>query len=233
MRRNSIRLFVVLLLISIAALAQVVAPIEIKDPALRDLQQKYMDDLKVVGQEIVTSNFAYPFYLSRKLDIDEQQQKVAAQRSIRFDHFNGKTVLAITGNYYAAYSADKLNGEQRARETFLNVVMPILRATTFSEQQECPGLCAGSFAPHSRQGHERFHGASGKPCRVLTPARRAQTAFSERRRRPAGCAARGPSPAQRRTCHYLAQWPRSTIGIERSAGGSVHRSRGIAHSYRN
>ncbi len=88
-----------------------------------------MDDLKVVGQEIVTSNFAYPFYLSRKLDIDEQQQKVAAQRSIRFDHFNGKTVLAITGNYYAAYSADKLNGEQRARETFLNVVMPILRAT--------------------------------------------------------------------------------------------------------
>src|SRR6266566_7442340 len=144
MRRNSGRLFVLLLLISIAALAQVVAPIEIKDPALRDLQQKYMDDLKVVGQEIVTSNFAYPFYLSRKLDIDEQQQKVAAQRSIRFDHFNGKTVLAITGNYYAAYSADKLNGEPRARETFLNVVMPILRATTFSEQQECPGLCAGS-----------------------------------------------------------------------------------------
>ncbi len=129
MRRNSIRLFVVLLLISIAGLGQVVAPIEIKDAALRDLQQKYMDDLKVVGQEIVASNFTYPFYLSRKLDIDEQQQKVAAQRSIRFDHFNGKTVLAITGNYYAAYSADKLNGEQRARETFLNVVMPILKAT--------------------------------------------------------------------------------------------------------
>ena len=191
MRRNSIRLFVVLLLISIAGLGQVVAPIEIKDAALRDLQQKYMDDLKVVGQEIVASNFTYPFYLSRKLDIDEQQQKVAAQRSIRFDHFNGKTVLAITGNYYAAYSADKLNGEQaRARDIPQCCdADPEGDHTTFPEQQECPGLCAGSFAPHFGQGHERFHGASGKPCRVLTPARRAQAAFCERRRRPAGCAA--------------------------------------------
>src|SRR5207245_8952751 len=111
MRRNSIRLFVLLLLISIAAFTQVVAPIEIKDPALRDLQQKYMDDLKVVGQEIVTSNFTYPFYLSRKLDIDEQQQKVAAQRSMRIDHFNGNTVLAIPGNYAAAYAPATLNGE--------------------------------------------------------------------------------------------------------------------------
>src|SRR6266568_4143837 len=87
-----------------------------------------MDDLKVVGQEIVTSNFNYPFYLSRKLDIDEQQQKAADQRSIRFDRYNGKTVLAITGNYYAAYSTQKMNDEQRARETFLNVVIPLLKA---------------------------------------------------------------------------------------------------------
>lgn len=73
-------------------------------------------------------SFSYPFYLSRKLDIDEQQQKAADQHSIRFDHFNGKTVLAITGNYYAAYSTQKLNGPQRARETFLNVAMPLLKA---------------------------------------------------------------------------------------------------------
>jgi hypothetical protein len=126
MRRDSI-LFVLVLLISFPVCAQVLAPAEIKDPALRDLQQQYMDDLKAVGQRIVAGDFTYPFYLSRKLDIDEQQQKIADQRSIRFDHFNGKTVLAITGNYYAAYPAAKYNSEQRARETFLNVVMPILK----------------------------------------------------------------------------------------------------------
>src|SRR5207302_10063658 len=129
MRRNTCKLFALLLLGSLGAAAQVIAPVELKDPTMRNLQEKYMDDLKAVGQEILTIGFTYPFYLSRKLDIDEQQQKTADQHSIRFDHFNGKTVLAITGNYYAAYSADKLNGEQRARETFLNVVMPILKAT--------------------------------------------------------------------------------------------------------
>lgn len=107
--------------------AQVVAPVEIKDPELRSLQFKYMDDLKVIGAEINNTSFPYSFYLSRKLDLDEPQQKVADQRSIRFDQYNGRTVLAITGNYYAAYSAEQLNKDQRARSTFLAVVEPILR----------------------------------------------------------------------------------------------------------
>ncbi len=109
------------------AAAQVVAPVEIKDPALRSLQFKYMDELKEIGAEINNTNFPYPFYLSRKLDLDEQQQKSADQRSIRFDQYNGRTVLAITGNYYAAYSADHLNKDQRARDTFLAVVEPMLK----------------------------------------------------------------------------------------------------------
>jgi hypothetical protein len=82
MRRNSVPLFVLLLHVSFSAVAQVVAPVEIKDPTLRNLQQEYMDDLTIVGQQIVTSNFTYAFYLSRKLDIDEQQQK--APTSARF-----------------------------------------------------------------------------------------------------------------------------------------------------
>jgi len=127
MRRNRIPFFLPLLLISFPGVGQVVAPVEIKDPALRDLQQKYIDDLKIVGKDIVAGDYPYPFYLSRKLDIDEQQQKRGDQRSVRFDSFNGKTVLAITGNYYAAYPAEKFSGDQRARETFLNVAMPVLK----------------------------------------------------------------------------------------------------------
>jgi hypothetical protein len=127
MPRSSHPLVTVLLIMSAAVHAQVVAPVEIKDPALRALQLKYNGDLRLVGAEIVSTNFDFPFYLSRKLDLDESQQKAADQRSIRFDHFDGKTVLAITGNYYAAYSAEKMSPDQRARETFLKVVMPILK----------------------------------------------------------------------------------------------------------
>lgn len=130
-RSNSILIALLLpIVVSVAstfAAAQVLSPAEIKDPVLRDLQTRNIEDLKLVGQEIASSSFDFPFYLSRKLDIDEKQQQTAEQRSIRFDHYTGKTVLAITGNYYAAYSAEKLNNEQRARETFLHVVMPILK----------------------------------------------------------------------------------------------------------
>ncbi len=121
-------LFVASLFLASTSFAQVVSPVEIKDPALRSLQQQYMDDLTRAGEDILATQFDYPFYLSRKLDLDQKQQQIADQRSIRFDTYSGKTVLAITGNYYAAYSAQKISPAQRARSTFLNVVMPILKA---------------------------------------------------------------------------------------------------------
>src|SRR5437899_9081152 len=125
--QSKLLLLVFSLLATTVSTAQVVAPVEIKDPALRALQFKYMDDLEAIGAEINNSSFPYPFYFSRKLDLDEQQQKSADQRSIRFDQYNGHTVLAITGNYYAAYSADQINKDQRARDTFVAVVEPILK----------------------------------------------------------------------------------------------------------
>ena len=110
-----------------ASLAQVVSPAEIKDPALRSLQLQYIDDLRLTGQDILAIHFDYPFYLSRKLDLDQAQQLHADQRSVRFDNYNGRTVIAITGNYYAAYSADKINPDERARSTFLDVIIPVLK----------------------------------------------------------------------------------------------------------
>src|SRR5215472_55287 len=123
------------------SLAQVVAPVEIKDPDLRSLQTQNMDELRDLGAEISNISFDYPFYFSRKLDIDEQHQKSADQRSIRFDRYNGKTVLAITGNYYAAYSAERLNKDQRARATFMKIVLPILRLAVpkFRDNEDVQG----------------------------------------------------------------------------------------------
>ena len=128
MRKSRALLAALVLTSTVFSAAQVVSPVELKDPALRALQLQYFDDLQQVGREILADHFDYPFYLSRKLDLDELQQKRADQHSIRFDHYNGQTVLAITGNYYAAYSAEKTGPDQRARTTFLNVVMPLLKA---------------------------------------------------------------------------------------------------------
>src|ERR1017187_3383281 len=53
------------------------------------------------------------------------------------------TVLSlITGNYYAAYSAKKISPGLRARSTFLNVVMPILKAAVprFQNNQHVQGF---------------------------------------------------------------------------------------------
>src|ERR1700694_1053280 len=143
MHRNRARLlgrFLVVIIAS-ASLAQVVSPVEIKNPALRALQLEYMDDLRLTGQDILATKFDYPFYLSRKLDLDQAQQLHADQHSVRFDSYNGKTVLAITGNYYAAYSAEKINPDERARKTFLNVVMPVLKAAVprFQSNQHVQG----------------------------------------------------------------------------------------------
>src|SRR5438309_2951560 len=97
------------LILIISATAQVIPPTEIKDPELRALQERNMDDLKKLGADILAFPTDYPFYLSRKLDLDQAKQKWADQRSIQFDRYKGKIVLPITGNYFAAYSAEKMN----------------------------------------------------------------------------------------------------------------------------
>ncbi len=108
--------------------AQVAAPFEIKDPGMRALQQKYIGDLKAAAADARAVQFPYGFYFSRTLDVDEPQQQRLPQGSIRFDKFNGETVLQITGNYYAAYSAELMNRGQRARQTFHDVMLPLLQA---------------------------------------------------------------------------------------------------------
>jgi hypothetical protein len=109
------------------ASAQVLSPAEIKDHQLHDLQQEYIEDLSRLGADVLSLPTQYSFYLSRRLDLDEQKQKSADQRSIRFDRYKGRTVVEITGNYYAAYSAEKMNPEERAKATFDAIILPILK----------------------------------------------------------------------------------------------------------
>jgi hypothetical protein len=119
---------VLLLVFTTAAGAQVLLPEEVKDGNARALQQKYMPQLKAIGEELEAHRFPYHFYFSRMLDIDEERQIKADQRSIRFEKHQGHTVLAITGNYFAAYSSVLMGKNERVKKTMEDVVIPILQS---------------------------------------------------------------------------------------------------------
>ena len=89
----------------------------------------YFKALVAIGSEIEAHKFPYPFYFSRVLDIDQSKMPTSDQRSIHFDIYKSQTVLEITGNYYAAYSADRMEPYARLKETFQQVVMPVLQAS--------------------------------------------------------------------------------------------------------
>jgi hypothetical protein len=141
LNKNRILCLGLAFLVASLSRAQVVSPSLIKDPKLRSLQVRYNDELSQVGTDILAANFDYPFYLSPTLDLDQAQQQRASQRSLRFERYDERTVLAITGNYYAAYSGNKMNGESRARESLIKVVLPILKAAVprFQSNQDVQG----------------------------------------------------------------------------------------------
>ncbi len=116
------------ILASSGASGQVLAPAEIQDPSLRSLQQTHLAELHAIAQAVQRHQFPYRFYLSRTLDLPENRQAAADQRSIQFDNFRGQVVLKITGNYFAAYSADRMSREERAAQTFNDVMLPLLEA---------------------------------------------------------------------------------------------------------
>jgi hypothetical protein len=143
MRKISLFLLLLCAFVSVAG-AQVLPANEIQDAQLRALQERNMDDLKQLGADILKLPTDYPFYLSRKLDLDEGKQKWADQRSIQFDRYKDKVVLKITGNYFAAYSGEKMNSDQRARQTFLQIVQPILQLAV-THFQKNSGVQAYAF----------------------------------------------------------------------------------------
>jgi hypothetical protein len=143
MRRISALWGLLLVLAATASgMAQVVSPLEIKDPELRALQQRYTGTLQAVATQIETLKFPYPFYFSRVLDVNEAKQRQLDQRSIRFAKFENQTVLQITGNYYASYATPSMDGNARVRKTFLDVMLPLLKAVVpqFPADQDFQGF---------------------------------------------------------------------------------------------
>src|SRR5579864_2048475 len=118
---------VIVLSLGLSCGAQVLAVSRIKDPQAQRLQQQYISQLRELSAEAATIHFPYPFYFSETLDIDEAQQKQLPTGSVHFDIFHGQTVLEITGNYYVSYSASLVSANLRARKTFQDVILPLLK----------------------------------------------------------------------------------------------------------
>jgi len=149
-----------LLVLCVAASAQVVSPPEIRDPELRELQQKHFPELKAAAVAIASHQFPYRFYFSRTLDLNEEQQKTKDQRSIQFAKYGHQTVVQITGNYFAAYYDELMKREERARRTFEDVMLPMLRAEV-SQLSDEPSL-QGFALEISHHVRKKVLGVSGE-----------------------------------------------------------------------
>lgn len=144
-------LFILFLSVT-AGRAQVLAPEEIRDPQVRALQQKYFSQLKLITSAAAAHQFPYHFYFSRKLDVTEKDQPRHDQRAVQFDRYQGRVVLKITGNYFASYSADLMKPEERARQTYTDVMLPLLRAAVPAlEKADAPDAFAFEISHHIRK----------------------------------------------------------------------------------
>jgi len=142
MLKNSLALTVLTLVLGAVAPGQALNPSELKNPAMRALQEKYFALLQSTADEIHAHVFPNSFYASRVLDLDLAHQEKADQRSLRFDSYKGKTVVELTGNYFAAYVEDEMDKKHRAAATCQDVVLPILQIAVpvFQDLPEVDGF---------------------------------------------------------------------------------------------
>lgn len=134
-----VRMMIAILCLGLSCSAQVSSPGRIPDtPQPRMLEYQYAGQLRALSSEAAALHFPYPFYFSQILDVDEARQKQLPSGSIRFEIFQGQTVLAITGNYYASYSASMMSANLRARKTFQDVVMPVLKTVVSHVDRSMP-----------------------------------------------------------------------------------------------
>jgi len=142
MSKNILIYAAMLLLGTTLAQGQALNPSELKNPAMRALQEKYFGQLQSVADEIHAHVFPNSFYASRVLDLDLAHQEKADQRSLRFDSYKGKTVVELTGNYFAAYVEDEMDKKHRAAATCQDVILPVLQIAVpvFQDMPEVDGF---------------------------------------------------------------------------------------------
>src|SRR5690348_6685209 len=109
-----------------SSLAQV-SPPEVTNPQLKALESEYLQKLIALNRQISAEKHPFPFVLSRYVGVDPKNQAGRDTRGLEFVRFHEQTLLKFSGNYNAAFSAQRLNRNQRADSVFADVIAPILR----------------------------------------------------------------------------------------------------------
>src|SRR5215470_13754720 len=144
-----------------AAQAQV-SPAEILNPDLKALEDSYLPQLKTLNQSIAKTKFPFPFYLSRYVGLDPDEQPEADSRGLEFVRFQDRVILKVTGNYNAAYDTTRFTQNERAAGTFRSVVLPIVVLLTeaLPEDLTCDGV--GFEISHHARTRDRSYDYEGK-----------------------------------------------------------------------
>ncbi len=134
-----------------------IGPAEILDPRLKALEQAHIRDLVDLNQAIGALSFPFLFKVSRYAGLDPPQQIGTDARGLEFVNFHGRSILKVTGNYNAAFSADLLTQNERAARVFDEVIIPILRlVTTRSADWKDFDAFGFEIAYHARKQNRQF-----------------------------------------------------------------------------
>ena len=134
-----------------------VNPAEIANPRLKAVQTAYFTQIKTLYKQIGETKFPFQFGLGRFVGLDPNQQAESDSRGIEFVYFHDRLILKISGNYNAAYNADRLTQNERASRTFSDVIAPALLLTSraFPADVDCDGI-GFEISFHTRTRSKNF-----------------------------------------------------------------------------
>src|SRR5271157_2023134 len=156
-----------LVLASASKISAQVNPNEILNPDLKALEKEYFPQLKSLNQAINRMHFPFPFFLSRYVGIEPSKQAETDSRGLEFVTFRDRTVLKITGNYEAAYSATQFTRNERAARTFQDVLLPILQTVTQSIPPDVGCDAIGFEVSYHTRAAEKSYDYEGKELLVI------------------------------------------------------------------
>lgn len=156
-----------LVLASASTISAQVNPNEILNPDLKALEKEYFPQLKSLNQAIAKMHFPFPFYLSRYVGIEPSKQAETDSRGLEFVTFRDRTVLKITGNYEAAYSAAQFTRNERAARTVQDVLLPILQTVTQSIPPDVGCDAIGFEVSYHTRAAEKSYDYEGKELLVI------------------------------------------------------------------
>lgn len=103
-----------------------VSPAEILNPRLKALEQAHLSKLMEINRTVPLLTYSFPFSLNRYVNSDPKSQSGVDGRGLEFVNFHDQAVLKVTGNYQAAFDADRLTPNQRSSRVFNDVVYQFL-----------------------------------------------------------------------------------------------------------